>query len=82
MNEQYYKSLNKQNPDAIIIFNLEGKFVGANKAVSVYGFGEDELLHKPFTEYLLPKDLERVMAHFIQAVDGMATDYECSMIDK
>ncbi|WHZ01116.1 PAS domain S-box protein [Neobacillus sp. YX16] len=64
LNEQYYKSLYEQNPDAVIIFDTEGKFISANKAVSLYGFSEDELIHKPFTEFLLPEDLSRVMGHF------------------
>lgn len=82
LNEQYYKSLYEQNPDAVIIFDTEGKFISANKAVSLYGFSEDELLQKPFTEFLLPEDLEMVMGHFSQALDGKATAYECSIIDK
>jgi diguanylate cyclase (GGDEF)-like protein/PAS domain S-box-containing protein len=82
LNEQYYKSLYEQNPDAVIVFDLEGKFISANQAVSLYGFTEDDLLHKPFTEFLLPKELERVTAHFISAINGMATYYHCSIIDK
>jgi diguanylate cyclase (GGDEF)-like protein/PAS domain S-box-containing protein len=82
LNEQYYKSLYEQNPDAVIIFDTEGKFISANKAVSLYGFSEDELIHKPFTEFLLPEDLSRVMGHFSQALDGKATAYECSIFDK
>jgi diguanylate cyclase (GGDEF)-like protein/PAS domain S-box-containing protein len=82
LNEQYYKSLYEQNPDAVIIFDTEGRFISANKAVSLYGFSEDELLHKPFTEFLLPEDLDRVMGHFSQALDGKATAYECSIFDK
>jgi diguanylate cyclase (GGDEF)-like protein/PAS domain S-box-containing protein len=82
LNEQYYKSLYEQNPDAVIIFDTEGKFISANKAVSLYGFSEDELLHKPFSEFILPEDLDRVMGHFRQALDGKATAYECSIFDK
>jgi diguanylate cyclase (GGDEF)-like protein/PAS domain S-box-containing protein len=82
LNEQYYKSLFEQNPDAVFIFDLDGKFIIANKAVSNYGYSVEDLIDKPFTEFLLPKDIDRVVAHFIQAVNGKATDYECSIIDK
>ena len=82
LNEQYYKSLYEQNPDAVFIFDLDGKFIIANKAVSNYGYSVEDLIDKPFTEFLLPKDIDRVVAHFIQAVNGKATDYECSIIDK
>jgi diguanylate cyclase (GGDEF)-like protein/PAS domain S-box-containing protein len=82
LNEQYYKSLFEQNPDAIFIFDLNGKFVVANKAVSIYGYSVEELIDKPFADFILPNDLERVTAHFIIAVEGKATNYECSILDK
>jgi diguanylate cyclase (GGDEF)-like protein/PAS domain S-box-containing protein len=82
LNEQYYKSLFEQNPDAIFIFDLNGKFVIANEAVSIYGYSVEELIDKPFAGYVLPSDLERVTAHFIEAINGKATNYECSIFDK
>ncbi|MFJ5762673.1 EAL domain-containing protein [Neobacillus sp. NPDC093182] len=82
LNEQYYKSLFEENPDAIFIFDLNGKFVVANKAVSLYGYNVEELLDKPFAGFIFPDDLERVTAHFIVAVEGKATNYECCIFDK
>lgn len=82
LNEQYYSSLYEQNPDAVMIFDTEGRFVSANKAVSIYGYSAEELIDKPFSDYLLAEDIERVVAHFNQAVEGRATAFECSMIDK
>jgi diguanylate cyclase (GGDEF)-like protein/PAS domain S-box-containing protein len=82
LNEQYYKSLFEQNPDAIFIFDTNGKFVVANKAVSIYGYSIEELINKPFSDFILPIDLERVTAHFIEAVEGKATNYACAILDK
>lgn len=82
LNEQYYKSLFEENPDAIFIFDLDGKFLVANKAVSLYGYCVEELLDKPFAGFILPKDLEKVTAHFRQAVEGEASNCECSIMDK
>jgi diguanylate cyclase (GGDEF)-like protein/PAS domain S-box-containing protein len=82
LNEQYYKSLFEENPDAIIIFDLDGKFVVANKAVSIYGYSVEELIDKPFAGFILPKDLEKVTAQFIQAVVGKSSNCECSILDK
>jgi diguanylate cyclase (GGDEF)-like protein/PAS domain S-box-containing protein len=82
LNEQYYKSLFEENPDAIFIFDLNGKFVVANKAVAIYGYSVEELIDKPFADFILPNDLERVTAHFVEAVEGKATNYECSIFDK
>jgi diguanylate cyclase (GGDEF)-like protein/PAS domain S-box-containing protein len=81
LNEQYYKSLFEENPDAIIIFDLDGKFVVANKAVAHYGYSVEELIDKPFADFVLPNDLERVTAHFVEAVEGKVTNYECSIFD-
>ncbi|WHX98647.1 bifunctional diguanylate cyclase/phosphodiesterase [Neobacillus sp. DY30] len=82
LNEQYYKSLFEENPDAIFIFDLNGNFLVANKAVSLYGYTAEELINKPFTGYILPKDLEKVMAHFFQAVEGSSSNCDCSILDK
>jgi len=82
LNEQYYKSLFEENPDAIFIFDLNGNFVVANKAVSNYGFKVEELIDKPFKGFILPKDLEKVMAHFLRAVEGTATNCDCTILDK
>jgi diguanylate cyclase (GGDEF)-like protein/PAS domain S-box-containing protein len=82
LNEQYYKSLFEENPDAIFIFDLNGNFLVANKAVSTYGYRVEELIDKPFTGYILPRDLEKVIAHFHQAVEGKASNCEGAMLDK
>jgi diguanylate cyclase (GGDEF)-like protein/PAS domain S-box-containing protein len=82
LNEQYYKSLFEQNPDIIISFDLNGNFLNANKAVSLFGYTVDELIHKSFIPLLIPPDVEQTVANFRKAVSGVVTTYECAIFDK
>lgn len=82
LNEQYYKSLFEQNPDIIITFDLEGNFLSANKAVSVFGYTVEELIHKSFVPLIVPEDIERTMNNFRKAISGIVSTYECSIFNK
>jgi diguanylate cyclase (GGDEF)-like protein/PAS domain S-box-containing protein len=82
LSEQYYKSLFEQNPDIIITFDLEGNFLSANKAVSVFGYTVDELIHKSFVPLIIPEDVESTMNNFRKAISGIVSTYECSIFDK
>jgi PAS domain S-box-containing protein len=82
LSEQYYKSLFEQNPDIIITFDLEGKFLSANKAVSLFGYTEEELIYKSFIPLLIPQDVESTMNNFRKAISGIVSTYECSIFDK
>jgi diguanylate cyclase len=81
LGEQYYKSLYEQNPDVILTFDLEGRFISANKAVSLFGYEVEELINKTFTPLVVPKDVEKAMGHFYQALNGDASTFECSIFD-
>ncbi|MCL6573070.1 MAG: EAL domain-containing protein [Bacillus sp. (in: Bacteria)] len=83
LNEQYYKSLFEQNPDPILTFDLEGNFFSANKAVSLFiGYSIEELINKPFAPLIASHDLERVIGQYYQALNGIASTYECQVVDK
>ncbi|WP_052353819.1 sensor domain-containing protein [Neobacillus jeddahensis] len=82
LHEQYYQSLFEENPDPILTFDLEGKILNANKAVHDYGFTIKEIINKPFTFFLVPKDIDSTVEHFINTTKGIACTYECRMIDK
>lgn len=81
-NEQYYKSLFEHNPDIIITFDLDGNFLNANKAVSVFGYTVEELIHRSFVPLLVPEDVEQTMYHFRKAISGVVSTYECAIFDK
>lgn len=82
LNEHYFKSLFEQNPDIIITFDLEGKFLNANKAVSLFGYTVEELIHKTFIPLLVPQDVLPTLANFRKAVSGVVSTYECTIFDK
>jgi PAS domain S-box-containing protein len=82
LSEQYYKSLFEHNPDIIITFDLEGKFLNANKAVSLFGYTVEELIDKSFVPLLIPEDVESTMNNFRKAISGSVPTYECSIFDK
>jgi diguanylate cyclase (GGDEF)-like protein/PAS domain S-box-containing protein len=82
LSEQYYKSLYEQNPDIIITFDLEGNFLNANKAVSLFGYTVEELIHKSFVPLLIPEDVESTINNFRKAISGSVSTYECSIFDK
>jgi PAS domain S-box-containing protein len=82
LNEQYYKSLFEQNPDPILTFDLEGNFFSANKAVSLFiGYSIEELLNKPFDPLIASHDLERVIGHYYQALNGIAERAISTLLD-
>lgn len=82
LNEQFYKSLLDQNPDSILTFDLHGKFLSANQAVStLFGYQVEDLLNKPFTTLILPDDLDKAIEHFKKAAQGTTTTYELSVYD-
>ncbi|MEH7076920.1 sensor domain-containing protein [Neobacillus drentensis] len=82
INEQYYKSLFEHNPDIIITFDVKGHFLNANKAVSLFGYTVEDLIHKSFVPLLIPKDVEPAMNKFRKAVSGEVSTYECTIFDK
>lgn len=82
LNEQYYKSLFEQNPDIIITFDLKGNFLSANKAVAVFGYTVEELIHKSFVPLIIPQDVESTLNNFRNAASGIVSTYECSIFDK
>ncbi|MCM3585897.1 EAL domain-containing protein [Mesobacillus maritimus] len=82
LNEQYYKSLYEQNPDTILTFDLEGRFLTANQALtSLFGYRIEDLVNKPFTPYIVKQDLEKAQSNFKKAVEGTVNAFECVIID-
>jgi PAS domain S-box-containing protein len=80
--EQYYQSLYEQNPDMIITFDLEGKFLSINRVVEQYGFTEAEQLHLSFISVVAPDQLEKTVKHFEMARDGQRVNYSSAFYGK
>jgi PAS domain S-box-containing protein len=77
VNEQIYRSLSDQNPDAVYSLDLQGNFLSVNdRVVEMSGYSREELLTMSFIPFLQPDDLPRVGALFERAVSGEPINYE------
>ncbi|MCP8969410.1 PAS domain S-box protein [Ectobacillus ponti] len=76
-NEQHYRSLFEQNPDAVYSFDLQGNYLSVNPAMEkMFGYSEAELLQSSFTLLVAPEDLERTIHHYELAANGITQHYE------
>ncbi|WP_249336743.1 EAL domain-containing protein [Sporosarcina sp. Marseille-Q4063] len=80
--EQSYQSLFEQNPDMIITFDLDGKFLSVNRVVELYGFTEEEILHQSFISLIVPDRLEKTLKHFDMAKNGQRVNYNSAFYGK
>ncbi|WP_106497862.1 PAS domain S-box protein [Lentibacillus sp. Marseille-P4043] len=69
-NEQRYKSLFDNHPDAIYSLDLEGNYTSGNPArEKITGYVMDELLGKSFLPFITPEDREKTNLHFKRAIE-------------
>ncbi|MBM7693617.1 PAS domain S-box-containing protein [Peribacillus deserti] len=79
--EQRYRSLFEYNPSAVYSFNNEGNFTSANRALELLsGYNQEELLEMNYSALIHPDDLEYTHWHFEQAMEGIAQNYDISII--
>jgi two-component system, sensor histidine kinase and response regulator len=79
--EQRYKSLFRHNPDAVYSLDLDGRFLTANAAAEeMLGYRIEELRQKPFTDFVVGEDLEKVSRRFREAVRGVPQYYETAIV--
>jgi len=65
-------SLVKNNSEAVFELDLQGNFISLNKAaLHLIGYGENEVLGKSFIPLLVEEHLEKTIAHFKNAVEGI-----------
>lgn len=83
INEQYYKSLFEDNSEAVLLFDLQGRFVHFNQSVNdLYGYSIEELLDQSFDSLVPPERLEWTISQFKLAAHGETTTYETSVLHK
>lgn len=83
INQQRFMSLFKNNPHPVYYFDMEGKFMGANKKVEeISGYSESELLNMNFAPIIVEEDLERTVSHFEAAAGGEVQEYEIKIKTK
>lgn len=76
-NEQLFKSLFTYNPNPVIRFSLEGKFLDVNKKTEeLAGLSKKELMEFDFSAFIADDDKERIADHFKKAANGKPQHYE------
>jgi diguanylate cyclase (GGDEF)-like protein/PAS domain S-box-containing protein len=82
-NEQRYRSLFEQNGDAVFMFDLDGRFLDANRACeSVFGCAPADLLGKPFVSFVMPESQAAAWEKFRQVCGGAALQAELTLVHK
>lgn len=81
--QERFKSLFDNNPDAVFTFDMEGKFTGANpECKDLSGYPIDELLEISFIPLIVPEDLASAIHYFEEATRGKTNRYEISITRK
>jgi PAS domain S-box-containing protein len=75
-NQEHYRSLFDNNPDAVFSMDLNGFFMSANEALAqMMECPFEELLKQTFEPFVGKRDAARVFQHFQKAVKGEAQNY-------
>ncbi|MFW7415432.1 EAL domain-containing protein [Demequina sp. SO4-18] len=78
--EERYRALYDDNVDAVVTFDVEGRFLYVNAATSsLMGRPAEELLGKPFLPFILPERQEQTFAEFAKVLEGRTVQYETAM---
>ncbi|MEX2396899.1 MAG: PAS domain S-box protein [Balneolales bacterium] len=81
--QEQYRSLFEQNPDAVFSFDLKGNFTSANESlVELTGYTVDELMSQTFIPLVDPEDLKKVKDHYLKATEGEYQCYTTGMITR
>lgn len=67
--EERFRSLVEETTVPIAISDLKGRFTYLNKALAaLLGYSTEEMLHRPFKDFLHPKDRGRITRLFLGAI--------------
>ncbi|MBD2845974.1 PAS domain S-box protein [Paenibacillus sp. IB182496] len=81
--EQRYKSLFEYNPAAVYSMDPEGRILSANRSLQqLSGYGQAELIGRPFAELASDHDRSRAQLHIARASQGEAQHYEVKMVHR
>lgn len=80
VSEQRYRALFDDNVDAVLTFDLEGRFVAVNGATErMMGYRADELLGRPFLPYIVPGQRPHTAEQYSRVMLGESVQYETAM---
>ncbi|PSL40228.1 diguanylate cyclase/phosphodiesterase [Planomicrobium soli] len=82
-NQERFKSLFDNNPDAVFTFDLEGNFINANaECETLSGYTRAELLDLSFIPLIASEDLAVALKNFENAKCGSVATYEITLTRK
>lgn len=77
ISQQQYKSLFDQNPDAVVSFDLQGKFVSVNDAgMLIAETTREKLLNDRFESFFNDSEVEVIRNYFKEVVKGSALQFQ------
>lgn len=83
INEQRYRSLFHNHPDAVFSIDLNGIFTSANHACrNLLGYGNEELAGKHFLSIVSDGNKETIWEHFCEATGGNPQKFEIGIKGK
>ena len=86
LNEQRFRSLFTQNPDAVFAYNRDGTYESLNPVTeAIVGLSESDLLGKHFRSVVCEpacskQDVERTETAFNRAINGLPSSYTMRLI--
>ena len=80
-NIKIFQSLFENHPDAIYSFNKEGVFTNANNSALLLGeITKENVVLRNVMEVIPVEDVDRIRAHFKQALGGVTQNYNTNFI--
>ena len=78
---QFYTNLFYHNPDAVFLFDQEGKFINVNaQSAQLAETSEEKLLQMHFLPFIPEAEKEQVLNYFGRALHGESLDYQCRFV--
>jgi PAS domain S-box-containing protein len=81
--EEKYRTLMMTSPDAVIVYDLEGRITGvSDQTLELYGFSSaEELLGRNTLDLIAPEDREKAMINLQRTIkERIIRDIECAML--
>lgn len=81
--EEKYRSLVENISEVIFSIDLEGKFTYISPLVEQFaGYKVEEIIGRPFTDFVYPDDLEGLVESFQKSLSGILEPYEFRIFEK
>ncbi|NIK80408.1 diguanylate cyclase (GGDEF)-like protein/PAS domain S-box-containing protein [Paenibacillus castaneae] len=82
--EQQYKSLFENNPDAVFSLDVHGRFLSCNSVLEqMFGYSKDEIIKDRFHKFVDAASLEKTIQHFEDTIKTLAPQsYDTTGITK